>query len=243
MQAEQSRDAEGDALTPEEIGELVERFHRDGYAPVRGVLTGEEVAALREAADAIFADPEQKEKHRHGFDFVIARLYEGPEIFQNLITRQPILGLVEAILGARCGVVGENVIRNPPSVAISNWHVDDLLEFPLPPEVPRHDARMRMPVLWLSVQIALTDIESLEYGPTQFVPGSHYAGHHPPANTEAPTFEGHGVESVFCKAGDIYLQNHQCWHRGAPNLSQQTRYVLQIQYGRRWAINRFTGIS
>src|SRR5579871_2874688 len=79
MQAEQSRDAEGDALTPEEIGELVERFHRDGYAPVRGVLTGEEVAALREAADAIFADPEQKEKHRHGFDFVIARLYEGPE--------------------------------------------------------------------------------------------------------------------------------------------------------------------
>ncbi|MCA1596612.1 MAG: phytanoyl-CoA dioxygenase family protein, partial [Chloroflexi bacterium] len=107
---------------------------------------------------------------------------------------------------------------------------------------PRHDPRMRMPVLWMSIQIALSDLESDEYGPGQFVPGSHYDGHNPPPG-ENPQFEGVGPVSVYCKAGDLYLQNHQCWHRGAPNLSDRTRYILQQQYGARWAVRRFTGIA
>ena len=50
---------------------------------------------------------------------------------------------------------------------------------------------------------------------------------------------GRGAVDVYCKAGDIYLTNHQCWHRGAPNLSQRTRYILQVQYAARWADRRF----
>ena len=100
-----------------------------------------------------------------------------------------------------------------------------------------------MPVLWLTAQVALTDIDTIEYGPTQvLIPGSHYAGRQP-NDAENPTFEGRVPVSVLCRAGDIYIQNHQCWHRGAPNLSDRTRYVLQLQYGARWAIRRFTGVA
>ena len=229
-------------LDAQTTARLVEQFHRDGYTHVAGVLTPEEIASLIEASDAIFADPQQMQKHAHGFPFVAARLYEGPLVFRQMLTRQPILGLVEAILGPGCSVVGLNTIRNPPEVAISRWHVDDVLEFPLPPDVPRHDPRIRLPVLWLSVQVPLTDIESVEYGPTQFLPGSHYAGRHP-NDPDNPTFEDREVVSVLCKAGDIYLQNHQCWHRGAPNSSDRTRYLMQLQFGTRWAIRRFTGIA
>jgi ectoine hydroxylase-related dioxygenase (phytanoyl-CoA dioxygenase family) len=131
-----------------------------------------------------------------------------------------------------------NVIRNGPGQAIANWHVDDVLEFPLPPEVPHFDARIRMPVFWMTVQVALSDIDSLEHGPTQYVPASHYSGRKPSQVPEL-VFEGRGPEAVLCKAGDIYLTNHQTWHRGAPNVSDRVRYVMQVQYAQRWADRRF----
>lgn len=229
-------------LSGEKAEAIVAQFHRDGYALVPAVLTPSEVADLREEIDAIFADPLRMVKHRHGFEFVAARLFDGEPMFQALLTREPIAGLVTAILGPGAEVVGLNAIRNPPTVSISNWHVDDVLEFPVPPDVARHDPRLRMPVQWMSVMIALSDIESVEYGPTQFLPGSHYAGRHP-NDRDNPTFEDREVVSLFCRTGDMYLQNHQCWHRGAPNVSDRTRYILQLQFGQRWAIRRFTGIA
>jgi ectoine hydroxylase-related dioxygenase (phytanoyl-CoA dioxygenase family) len=109
--------------------------------------------------------------------------------------------------------------------------VDDVLEFPLPEDIARFDPRIRMPVFWLTVQVALSDIETEAHGPTQFVPGSHYSGRRPPTQ-ENPTFEGRGPVPVFCKAGDIYLTNHQCWHRGAPNQTERPRDLITNAYVR-----------
>ena len=36
-----------------------------------------------------------------------------------------------------------------------------------------------------------------------------------------------------------YLHNGQCWHRGAPNTSNRTRYLLQLAYGMRFISQRF----
>ena len=122
------------------------------------------------------------------------------------------------------------------------WHIDlsNYIEFRLPPEVPRHDPRIRMPVFWFSFQIALTDIESAEFGPTQFVPGSHYSGRLVPTQ-DNPIFEGRGPKDVLCKAGDIYLFNHQTWHRGSPNKSNRMRYLTQVQYCNGTMAQRFAG--
>lgn len=233
----------GEALPESITREVVDAFYRDGYSLVPGVLTEREIEALIGEIDSVFSDTAAMERSRHGLPFVAARLWTGPEIFQEMARREPIPSLVSAVLGPGHEMVGMNAIRNEPSVAISRWHVDDVLEFPLPPEVLRHDARVRMPVFWLSVQIALTDLDAEEYGPGQFVPGSHYSGRHPPEGESRPFFEDQGPVSVFCRAGDMYLLNHQCWHRGAPNVSNRTRYILQQQYGARWAVRRFTGIA
>jgi len=97
---------------------------------------------------------------------------------------------------------------------------------------------MTMPLHVVTVQIPLTDMDTIEKGPTQFVPGSHYSGRQP-NDTKAPTFEGRGPDTILCKAGDVYLHNGQCWHRGAPNTSDQPRYLLQLSYSRRWVSQRF----
>jgi ectoine hydroxylase-related dioxygenase (phytanoyl-CoA dioxygenase family) len=76
----------------------------------------------------------------------------------------------------------------------------------------------------------LSDIPTLDDGPTEIVPGSHYSGRLSPK--ENPVFEGRGAEPVFCRAGDVYLFNHQLWHRGRPNTGTRTRYLMQLQYAR-----------
>ena len=144
---------------------------------------------------------------------------------------------MEAIFGPRFQQCGMNVLRNDRSKAIDWWHIDDALFFPLPDDVPRHDSHIELPIHWLNVQMPLTDVDSIEFGPTQFVPGSHYSGRHPP-NKGTPEFEGRGPVSILCKAGDIYLHNPQCWHRGAPNETDRVRYLLQHQYGPRWTFLR-----
>ena len=224
----------------------IESFSRDGYLHVPQLLTPDEVAALRAKTDACFEDRASIDpkfvSYVHGA-FVLRRGTEYDPLFANLVERPDILTLASAALGPQPAFNALNVIRNEPGQAISVWHVDDVLELPLPDDIPRFDARIRLPVLWLTVQVALSDIETEAHGPTQFVPGSHYSGRRPPKDEENPTFEGRGPMPVFCKAGDVYLTNHQCWHRGAPNLSDRTRYVLQLQYATRWADRRFRGVA
>lgn len=231
-------------FSEQETQRIAETFFREGSVLIPGVLTADEVAALRAKTDAYAGDPETAGKHisHVGTTFVLRRCHELDPLFREMTAREPIVSIVEAVLGAGARFNASNVIRNGPGQAISQWHVDDVLEFPLPAEIARFDPRIRMPVLWMTVQVALSNIDRIEHGPTQFVPGSHYSGRHPNSQ-ENPQFEGRGAESILCKAGDIYLTNHQCWHRGAPNLSDRTRYIMQLQYAQRWADARFKGLA
>ncbi len=202
------------------------------------------VAALRAKTDAFAADTSLTARHRTwvGDAFVLRHCHELDPVFAEVTAASSILALANAVLNTGAVFNAMNVIRNEPGQAIDRWHIDDVLEFPLPQSMPRFDPRQQMPVTWLTLQVALSDIDTLEHGPSQFVPGSHYSGRYPPASEE-PRFEGHGPKAMLCKAGDVYLFNHQCWHRGAPNLSDRTRYLMQLQYAQRWADRRFKGIA
>lgn len=230
--------ASAEPLSEHRTRQILEQFYRDGFALVPGVLTPEEVTALCEISDRLFADSALAGTKYIQSEFILRNTLELDQIFVDMLIREPIISLAEAVLGPDCKFCGQNVLRNRSGVAIATWHVDDVVEFPLPEDVSRHDPRIRMPVQWFTVQMALSDIESLEDGPTQFVPGSHYSGRRP-NDQHLPEFEGRGPVSVFCKAGDIYLQNNQCWHRGAPHQSDRMRYILQSQYAAQWAFIRF----
>ena len=224
---------------------------------IPGVLTEDEVTALREKTDAFFNDPELAERTNpdladvryvqmgthadsgETLPFILRNTIELDPIFRDMLLREPILSLAEAIVGKNCKFCGQNVLRNLPGLSINNWHVDGSVHFPVSDEMPHHDPRLRMPMMWFTVQMALNDIDSIDEGPTQYVRGSHYSGRHP-NDPENPEFEGNKPVSIYCKAGDIYLQDPQCWHRGAPNLSDKTRYILQSQYAANWAYWRFS---
>jgi ectoine hydroxylase-related dioxygenase (phytanoyl-CoA dioxygenase family) len=216
--------------------EILATLEREGFALVPGVLDPGEVAELRGLVDRAFDDP--KYAANIYSDIAVVRLFETDRLFEEMLTREPIIGLMEAILGDDCHLIAQNAVRNPSGRAIDNFHVDDLVHFPVGEGMERHDQRAKMPVLVATAQIPLTDVPSTEYGPTQFVPGSHYSGGEPDS-IDDPSFDGRGPVDVLCRAGDMYLQNGQCWHRGAPNTSSQTRYLFQMAYAKRFVAQRF----
>ena len=242
-------------LSDDHVREISAALYRDGFVHIPGILDAGEIEQLQNTTDRLIEDPQLQaavsaERHDPHYvqshqattgeklPFILRNTIELDPIFPAMLEREPILSLAEAIVGPGCRFCGQNVLRNLPGMAIESWHVDGAVHFPLPDEISRHDARARPPVLWLTVQIALTDVDTIEHGPTQYIPGSHFSGRKP-GNQDNPSFEGVGPVSLFCKAGDIYLQDPQCWHRGAPNTSERTRYLMQSQYAVDWAYRRF----
>jgi ectoine hydroxylase-related dioxygenase (phytanoyl-CoA dioxygenase family) len=225
-------------FSQDEMERLKADFFSDGFLHVPDVLSTREVEELKAGVDTVFSDEQWRDNGNLYNDFIAVRLFEVALIFEQMLTREPIISLVESILGSDCHLIAQNVVRNAPGQAIDHFHVDDLLIFPIGAGMERHDARLTIPVFILTVQIPLTDITSLEYGPSQYIPGSHYSGRQPD-DLHKPSFEGRQPVSLFCRAGDIYLHNGQCWHRGAPNTSCRTRYLFQLSYGMRWVSQRF----
>ncbi|MXV73800.1 phytanoyl-CoA dioxygenase family protein [Candidatus Poribacteria bacterium] len=207
-------------LAPEALKAVLKDFYQNGVTIVRNVLSREVCEHIVARVDEIFAEPyfaqmrNVKGSRQDGKDpIVVHRLFE-------------------------CDLIAQGCILNRKDLGINRFHIDDGVEFPITPEMDRHDPRLRMPVLRMSVQIALTDQDEVKYGPSQFVPGSHYSGRQPD-DPEHPTFEGKGPTSLLMKAGDLYLLNGQTWHRGAPNQTDRVRYLFHQVYGQRFVAQRF----
>ena len=245
----------GEPFSHQKTREIVDQFLRDGYVHIPNVLTADEIAALRQRTDELLDDPHLRERDstnsadgvfvqlekphdsNEKIPFILRNSIELDQMFRDMLLREPIFSLAEAILSFNyykgMKFVGQAVIRNNPGLSIDNWHVDGVIHFPLPEDIKRHDPRTHLRVWLVTVQMPLTDIDSIEHGPTQYIPGSHYAGRHP-HDQENLEFDGNGPVSVLCKAGDIYIQDSQTWHRGAPNTSDRTRYLFQSEYAAIW---------
>ena len=183
------------------LNAVLEDFYQNGVTIVRNVLSRETCERIVARLDEIFAEPyfmqmrNVKGSRQDGKDpIVVHRLFECDLMFRDLLVREPIISIAETVLGEHCHCIAQGCILNRKDLGINRFHIDDGVEFPITPEMDRHDPRLRMPVLRMSVQIALSDQDEVKYGPSQFVPGSHYSGRQP-EDPEHPTFEG--KEPVF----------------------------------------------
>lgn len=226
------------ALDDETTRKIVEQFNRDGFYFMENVLDPEEVDALREGMERKWDDPriQADEAGDHIRGISMMRMYEYDRNFRDLIEREPIASLAEAILGDDCHMMSQNALRYEPGQG-GGWHLDDRIHFPLPDGVPRHNPDVPVPCFVMNVMIPLSRADAAEYGVTQVIPGSHYAGRHP-NDRENPTFEGRKPVSLFAKKGDIYWFHNQVWHRGSRNDSDQVRYVGSIVYSQRMIAQR-----
>lgn len=217
---------------------IVEDFNRDGYCFLENVLTLEEVDALREGMKRKWNDPriQADEAGDHIRGISMMRMYEYDRNFRDLIEREPIVSLAEAILGADCHMMSQNALRYEPGQG-GGWHLDDRIHFPLPDGVPRHSPDIPIPCFVMNAMIPLSRADSIEYGVTDVIPGSHFAGRNP-NDRENPTFEGRRAVSLTANPGDVYMFHNQVWHRGSRNNSDEVRYVGSVVYSQRMIAQR-----
>ncbi|MGH3873253.1 MAG: phytanoyl-CoA dioxygenase family protein [Pseudonocardiaceae bacterium] len=222
-------------------GSTVREFHQQGFVILRSIVPTDRAQYLRELIERRYRDLKTYDNTDRDFmrgDVSLMRVFEYHQEFRNLLTMEPVIGLVEQILGTDCHVVAQNALRTPRGKGIVNWHIDDELFFPFLAHLPviPEEAGF-LPCYSLNVMVALTDVEAEKFGPTQVVARSHLTGRVPEYKSTLPS--GVVPTSFFVHAGDVYLVNSQTWHRGAQNQSERTRYLLTSTYGRRFISQRF----
>lgn len=239
-----ARDYNSEAIVPgkpfndAEITRLKQHFLTEGWLYVPRVLSASDVSALRTASERKFADPmvrgDLDNDQIRGVGLM--RMFEYSLAFRQLIAREPLIDLVEAILGPDCHLISQNALRTPAMNGIVDWHIDGELLFPFLVDLKEQSVAAQLPCFGLSVMIPLTEVEHIEFGPTQVVPRSHTFGYVPNNTTRIETF---GPVTINARAGDAYLLNHQLWHRGAQNMSDRIRHMAVTAYGRRFMQQRF----
>ena len=225
-----------------DFSKQLETFHREGFLVIPDALSKQQVKTLREGVEREF-ERDHPEAAMYGMQGMWRpKMFERGEAFEALIDHEPIISLVEQIVGSDCHLIAMSALRTEPGAGISSWHADETVRFPLPEGV-KLDERIQMPCLVVNINYYLCDVD-LELGPTEFVPRTHRSGRGPTtADKDAsgnPTYEGRSAVSATGPAGTCVLWHDQTWHHGATNKSKdRIRWVQQAPYGRRYIAQRF----
>lgn len=227
------------ALTAQpDLAARVRSMERDGYAYFPGVMSAAEVAELRAVFDRLTPIEESFDRYTTpetgGFlNKHVNNAFHLDPLFLRCTDLPDIIDLAEAVLGDDCHLIAMTAWLTGPGRPDQELHCD-WLPVALPEDVLA-DPRVKMPVFITTAHLYLNDI-SEELGPTKIVPGSHKSGRRPDGET---TWQGVGEQSIMCKAGDVVVFRSEVWHRGSANTSNETRYLLQVNYAQRWISQRF----
>lgn len=214
-----------------QIAEWVEQFHRNGCVFLENVLPPALVEELKADLDTGLA----KGCYKASIIDLRCRMFEESNANLRLFDMEPIATFAEALVAADCHVVHNNSFRTPLGKGITTWHQDDAPHYLVTHGEP--PTNIRLPVLLFSCNYYLTNVPTVEHGPTQYIPGSHLFGASPPPVMEGTQWE-EKIVSCLGNAGSVVMFNNQVWHRGGPNLSDTPRYITQVSYGRRM-VNHF----
>jgi ectoine hydroxylase-related dioxygenase (phytanoyl-CoA dioxygenase family) len=230
--------------SPENLQKCVDFFHEHGYLVIPYVLSPERCQRLREDLDDDIA---QQPPLRNQKIFFSDRIFERSQANLELFALEPVISFAEKLIGDtdgdyaahKSGIAFSNsvhVIHNNSFIlsphnkglAGSTWHQDDSLHILSLNDEPLKNFRLN--VLAFTINFYLTDVTNIENGPTQVIPGSHLFGKPCPPHID---FDEYHVHSCLAPMGSAVCFNNQVWHRGAPNLSEQSRYITQVTYGKR----------
>ena len=227
-------------LRSEPVPDSAEHLQSDGYVLLEGVVTGDELAALRADVERVFREhppdqrgdtPEQSAPFRY-------EMLNRSGIVQRTVGHPRILEVIEPLLGEDCHVIANTAWWQQPRDMDHLgrfWHIDAGPHVPRGPGIP-WDPRIPYPVFAIATHLYLQDCP-IEAGPTGVIPGSHTSGQAPPMARLADDsleWNGQGVVPIVARAGDVALFVSDLWHRRLPaGPGDPGRMFLQCHYGRR----------
>ena len=151
------------------------QLERDGYAVLRGVLAGEELATTRAAIAGVYESQPPSGRARVQDEDFRYEMFNKCALAQRLVAHRRILEVIEPLLGEDCHVIANTCWRNRADAEHRHggggWHIDAGPHIPRPPGTVWPDA-IPYPVFAIGVRIFLDDCP-IACGPTAVIPGSH----------------------------------------------------------------------
>ncbi|MCE9590496.1 MAG: phytanoyl-CoA dioxygenase family protein [Planctomycetes bacterium] len=167
----------------------------------------------------------------------LVRLFEHGMDFVHLLENEPILTLMERVLGKNLHIIALQGHRMFKGNEVATFHADEI--YLQRPENVGDDVEYPPIINVINCHYYLMDVP-LELGPTEVVPFSHRACRSPrPTDGNPPKWNGRSHATLTCKMGDCVMYSNQTWHRGAPNQTDRTRYSVVPSYSRRFVAQRF----
>jgi ectoine hydroxylase-related dioxygenase (phytanoyl-CoA dioxygenase family) len=228
------------AVAEEDESVLLARLEVDGFSFVRGMLSADEVAELREALDseAERVDAEAA-RSRRGAVFARRNLLDSPAV-RTLLASGPLQRVVRRVLGLEARAVrGILFDKTPEANWLVPWHQDLSIAVRQRRDVPGfgpwsvkagvHHVQPPVEILqrMLTVRLHLDACHD-ENGPLRVIPGSHRAllRH---VELDLQVREQPAV--VCCAdAGDALLMRPMLAHTSAPAQSPSRRRVVHLEF-------------
>ncbi len=214
-----------DTLSADEKRSLDE----EGYLPLPGILTPEQVQAFRARLQALEeAEGEEAgtEVHQEAGTARLANLVNKDPIFDFCWTHPKVLAAMSHVLRGDLKLSSLNTRAALPGEGLQALHTDGAQQIPGIAPSPEDSSKRYYACnsIWL-----LSDFTP-ENGATRLVPGSHKLGLDPRKHLADPQAPHPDELLVLGEAGTVYVFNAQTWHGGTVNRSSEPRRALHCYF-------------
>ncbi|WP_395094390.1 phytanoyl-CoA dioxygenase family protein [Armatimonas sp.] len=199
------------------------QLDRDGYLPLEGVLSLEQLAAINgRLAELLVAEGENagKEVHQEAGTNRLSNLVDKSPLFLPCFTHPRVLAGIAHVLQGDLRLSSLNHRAALPGQGLQSLHAD-------------WSGSTTPGAFFVCNSIWLLDDFTTENGSTRVVPGSHNSGKTPHDEMEN-TILPHPRETILiAPAGTVVIFNSHTWHGGTLNYTDKPRRALHSYFTRR----------
>lgn len=215
-------------LTPEQIS----TYRRDGFIKLEGVITGDDLAAMRDAVagavqnESANDDPARVKSSYEQIFIQKVNLWTRHDDVKPHVLSKRFGDIAARLMGTRARIWHDQALfKEPHTGAKTPWHQDT-------PYWP-HEPKIEQTTIWIALRDA-----TVHNGCMSFIPGTHKLLDIEPVNLGnpqelydvAPQTKGIKPVTIELKAGDCTFHNGMTFHYAGPNRSDGMREAFAIIY-------------